>query len=130
MILLLPFIRLVAFGFEPIIRVSRISYDENFRSREITQDDISPLCLPKGPSWPKDGVTWYEANSICKYLITDVRCLSDAPKHIWRLPTVDEAMRSMKRHGVNAKGELNTLGQQEHEIRPDKKPLYGIPIRK
>lgn len=126
LILILPFVTLVVFGIEPVIRVSGRINDGNFGARKIQQNDVSLIWAPQGPGWPGDGVSWHEADSICAYLKEDGLSTAEVPQNIWRLPTVEEAVKSMQRHGANAKGKLNTEGQPEYEIRPDKEtPLWN-----
>ena len=122
----MPLITLIVFGVEPIIRVSGRINDGNFGARKIEQNDISLIWAPRGPGWPDDGMNWQEADSICSYLKEDGLTLADVPQNIWRLPTVEEAVKSMQRHGANAKGKLNAEGQPEYEIRPDKEtPMWN-----
>lgn len=126
LIIVLPLLTLVVFSIEPIIRVSGRVNDGDFGYRKIEQNGISLVWAPKGFGWPDDGVNWYEADSICKYLTEDCLSIASEPQNIWRLPTVEEAVKSMQRHGVNSKGKLNANGDPEYEIRPDKEtPLWN-----
>lgn len=47
---------------------------------------------------------WKEAKNICTRLSWDGKSLADTAVHIWRLPSVDEAVRSMHRHSRNCGG--------------------------
>lgn len=124
--LVLPLLTLIAFGIEPVMRVSGRMNDGDFGSRKIEQNDISLIWAPQGPGWPSDGMSWYEADSICSYLTADGLEIATDPQNIWRLPTVEEAVKSMQRHGVNCQGRLNAEGEPEYEIRPDKEtPLWN-----
>ena len=126
LILMLPFVTLVAFGIEPLIRVSERINDGDFGPRKIEQNDISLIWAPKGIGWPDDGVNWHEADRICAYLKEDGLSMASVPQNVWRLPTVEEAVKSMQRHGTNSEGRLNPKGQPEYEIRPDKEtPLWN-----
>jgi len=65
---------------------------------------------------------------LCRYLNAGGTTLSDTPQNIWRMPTVDEIVRSLGRHGVNAgcawQGELGR--QVQCAIEPDKEsPLWA-----
>jgi hypothetical protein len=53
--------------------------------------------------------------------------LAAAPQHIWRLPTVDEAVRSMARRGRNSGGVWDAQsGTAAYQILPDKEsPLWN-----
>jgi hypothetical protein len=126
LILILPFITLVVFGIEPVIRVGGRINDGDFGARRIEQNNISLIWAPKGIGWPDDGVDWHKADSICTYMKEDGLSMANVPQNIWRLPTVEEAVKSMQRHGANSKGSLNLNGQPEYEIRPDKEtPLWN-----
>ncbi len=52
----------------------------------------------------------------------------ETQQNIWRLPTVDEAVRSMMLHGVNAGGVWNAEKEQAtYTITPDKEsPLWDV----
>jgi hypothetical protein len=51
--------------------------------------------------------------------------------NIWRLPTVDEAVRSMVYHGNNAGGTWNKIDKKAiYKIQPDKEsPLWNIHLK-
>lgn len=124
--LLLPLITLIIMGIEPVIRVSGRINDENFGIRTIEQNDVALVWSPQGLGWPDDGTDWFKADSICKYLTEDGLSIASQPQNIWRLPTVEEAVKSMQRHGVNCKGMLNSKGEPKYEVDPDKEtPLWN-----
>ena len=52
----------------------------------------------------------------------------DTPQDIWRLPTVDEAVRSMMLHGENAGGVWDEEAETAiYEVTPDKEtPLWEL----
>lgn len=127
LILVLPFLTFILSGLEPVVRVSGRVNDGDFGSRTIEQNGISLIWAPQGPGWPANGTSWHKADSICRYLKEDGLSFASEPQHIWRLPTVEEAVKSMQRHGVNAQGYLNESGMPEYEVRPDKEtPLWNI----
>ncbi len=43
-----------------------------------------------------------EATGLCRYLSEDGLTLMAEPQGIWRMPTTDEIVRSLARHGQNA----------------------------
>ena len=100
----LPILTLIIFGIEPILRVSQRIDDGNLQARLVAGNGVKLLWAPDGPGWPRTGVDWYEARQVCQYLGEDGLTPAPAPQHIWRLPTVEEAVRSMTRHGQNSGG--------------------------
>jgi hypothetical protein len=52
----------------------------------------------------------------------------DTPQDIWRLPTADEAVRSMMLHGENAGGAWDAQAEKAvYEVMPDKEtPLWDV----
>ena len=48
-----------------------------------------------------DGEDMAQTN-LCRYLNADGTALMDEPQNIWRMPTTDEIVRSLARHGKNA----------------------------
>jgi hypothetical protein len=55
--------------------------------------------------------------------------LVDEPQHLWRLPTVEEAVRSMARHGVNCGGRWDAQTKRAtYEVHPDKEPPLWDPF--
>jgi hypothetical protein len=93
----IPLITIVAFGVYPAYRVSRRHDDGDRSARRITQNGLDLIWAPAGPGWPDRGVTWYEAMRRCLYLREDGLTLAATPLGVWRLPTADEALRSMRR---------------------------------
>ena len=77
----------------------------------------------------KIGGNWYKAQEICLHLSEDGITLTNSPLNIWRLPTVDEAVRSMAHHGQNSGGAWDPqTSQATYLIPPDKESPYGILI--
>jgi hypothetical protein len=82
----------------------------------------------------EDG-TWRHATAgdmsrtnVCLYLSENGLTLMDMPQHIWRMPIVDEYVRSFARHGENAgcvwRGEF--MQRVTCEVLPDKEtPLWA-----
>ena len=67
------------------------------------------------------------STGLCRYLSADGLTLMDTPQGIWRMPTVDELVRSLMLHGENAgcvwSGES---GRLDCEMQPDKEtPLWA-----
>ena len=95
----LPLLTLIISGIEPVLRVSQRLDDGNLQARLVQGNGVKLIWAPDGPGWPRTGANWYEAQQLCQYLGEDGLTPASAPQHIWRLPTVDEAVRSMARHG-------------------------------
>jgi len=124
----LPLLMLIIAGVEPVIRVSQRLNDGNLDARLVHGNGIDLTWAPDGPGWPPVGDNWYEANRKCQYLSEDGLTISSTPQNIWRLPTVDEAVRSMSRHGQNSGGVWNAdTGKATYETTPDKEsPLWNV----
>ena len=89
----------------------------------------SPAGLGGGRCWLAARRTdLNEAVMRCQYLTEDGRALGDIPQNVWRLPTVEEAVRSMSRRGVNSGGTWNEQTRTAtYRVRPDKEsPLWNV----
>lgn len=64
--------------------------------------------------------------NVCRYLSEDGTRLMDAPQGFWRMPTTDELVRSLVRHGQNARCTWDgEPGRAQCKILPDKEtPLW------
>jgi hypothetical protein len=124
----LPILTLTIFGIEPVLRVSQRMDDGNLQARLVHGNGVSLIWAPDGPGWPRQGVNWYEAQQVCRYLGEDGLTPAPVPQHIWRLPTVDEAVRSMARHGQNSGGVWDTgIAKATYKTTPDKEsPLWNV----
>ena len=124
----LPLLTLIIFGIEPILRVSQRLDDGNLQARLVQGNGVNLIWASDGPGWPRTGGNWYEAQEVCQYLDEDGLALAPAPQHIWRLPTVDEAVRSMARHSQNSGGVWDVeLAKATYKTRPDKEsPLWNV----
>jgi hypothetical protein len=124
----LPMLTLLVFCIEPVSRVAGRVNDGNLDARRVDGNAVSLTWAPEGPGWPREGVAWQEAMRRCRYLSEDGTTLADTPQDIWRLPSVDEAVRSMARHGTNCGGVWDPRQTNAtYEVRPDKEsPLWNI----
>ena len=123
----LPLAVTLASGAEGAWRVATRHDDGDRGMRTIEGHGVRLTWAPAGPGWPTAGASMEEAKRICRYLSEDGLGLTDEPQDIWRLPTVQEVVRSLTRHGMNAGGEWD---DESHEatfrIRPDKEsPLWN-----
>jgi len=126
--LALPLLTLFIAGIGPAIRVSQRIDNGNLQAHSVHGNGVNLIWAPDGPGWPRKGTSWHEAQQACQYLNEDGTMLASTPQNIWRLPTVDEAVRSMARHGVNSGGEWNAkTAEATYESTPDKEsPLWNI----
>ena len=124
----LPMLTLIFSGIEPIWRVSQRFDDGNLQARVVLGDGVELIWAPDGPGWPRSGANWHEAQGVCQQLSEDGLTLSPDPQHIWRLPSADEAVRSMSRRGQNSGGHWDAkIGKATYKTNPDKEsPLWNI----
>jgi hypothetical protein len=124
----LPFLTLILSGIEPVLRVSRRFDDGNLGAQRVLGNGVDLVWAPEGPGWPRVGSDWYTAQDVCLNLSADGLEVAALPQEIWRLPTVDEAVRSMARHGKNSGGEWDAEHAQAiYKTTPDKEsPLWDI----
>ena len=124
----LPLLTLVVCGIEPVWRISGRVDDGNLGERLVEGNGMRLVWAAEGNGWPRDGVTWQDAVKRCQYLAQDGKTLADVPQNVWRLPTVEEAVRSMSRHTANSGGVWNAQsGTATYRVRPDKEsPLWNV----
>ena len=124
----LPLLTLVIAGISPIVRVSQRIQEVDHSTQYITGNGVSLIWAPSGPGWPDSGEDWITADGICRRLDEGGTKIKERDMEIWRLPTVDEAVRSMSRHGVNCNGFWNEAAREaRYEAKPDKEmPLWDI----
>jgi hypothetical protein len=124
----LPILTLIVSGIEPVLRVSQRIDDGNLQARLVHGNGVNLIWAPDGPGWPRSGLNWHEAQEVCQYLGEDGLTSASVPQGIWRLPTVDEAVRSMARHGQNSRGVWDPeTAKATYSTTPDKEsPLWNI----
>ena len=124
----LPVLTLVICGVEPVVRIAGRVNDNNLEARVVEGNGVNLVWAPGGDGWPRKGVTWFEAVGHCQHLSGDGRTLAEVPQNVWRLPTVEEAVRSMSRHGINSGGVWNENAKAAtYTTRPDKEsPLWDV----
>jgi hypothetical protein len=68
--------------------------------------------------------------NLCRYLGADGTTLLDQPQNLWRMPTTEELVRSLARHGENAGCTWDgQIGFTHCERRPDKEsPLWATDV--
>lgn len=124
----IPVFIILGIGLFQGFRVGNRYNDNNLEARLIKGNGVELVWAPSGPGWPDDGTSWEKAKNICAHLKDDGKTLSDTVQNIWRLPTVDEAVRSMVHNGVNAGGVYDPKTKKtSYKIDPDKEsPLWNI----
>ena len=123
-----PILTLIISGIEPVLRVSQRIDDGNLQARLVNGNEVNLVWAPDGPGWPRTGANWHEAQRVCQNLSEDGLTLAPSPQNIWRLPTVDEAVRSMALHGQNSDGVWDAeTDKVTYNTIPDKEsPLWNI----
>ena len=123
-----PLLTLIIAGIGPAIRVSQRIDDGNIEAQLVQGNGVDLIWAPDGPGWPREGTNLYEAQKVCEYLNKDGLTVTPTPQQIWRLPTVNEAVRSMARHGQNSGGVWDAESlEATYETTPDKEsPLWEI----
>jgi hypothetical protein len=127
-LLVLPLATVVACSIVPGWKAVHRLDDGNHGMRLVEGNGVTLMWAPEGPGWPDSGTTWNEATRSCAYLNVDGRSLANAPKYLWRLPTVDEAVRSLVFRGSNVGGVWNPQRHEAHyRTTPDKdSPLWKV----
>jgi hypothetical protein len=124
----LPLLTLTLAGVGPALRASRRVDDGNLAARTVQGNGVTLVWAPDGPGWPREGTDWYAAQQACQQLSEDGLALASAPQQTWRLPTVEEAVRSMALHGQNSGGVWDAAAAKAtYEKAPDKEsPLWNV----
>jgi hypothetical protein len=124
----LSLLTLIISGISPALRVSQRINDGNLQARLVQGNGVSLTWAPDGPGWPREGGDWYAAQQACQQLSEDGLTQKSLLHNIWRLPTVDEAVRSMALHGRNSGGVWDAeTAKATYKILPDKEsPLWNV----
>ena len=127
----LPLVTAIGFGDYPGWLALHRFDDGNYGMRLIDGNGLTLAWAPQGPGWPERGVSWYQAMETCAHLTADGRALAPAPQNLWRLPTVDEAVRSLVFRGKNAGGVWDPVSHRaRYRTQPDKdSPLWKVHSR-
>lgn len=122
----LPVLVALACGAEGAWRVATRHDDGDRGMRTVEGNGARLTWAPAGPGWPTAGVSLREAERICRHLSEDGTRLLDEPQDFWRLPTVEEVVQSLTRHGANAGGEWDAeTHKATYRTWPDKEsPLW------
>jgi hypothetical protein len=126
MLLIPPLVTTVCTGIVPGYRAVTRWDDGNYGARLVEGNGVRLIWAPDGPGWAERHLSWGDAVNTCEHLTRDGHTLSPTPVGIWRLPTVDEAVRSLVRRGRNAGGTWDReRGKAEYRELPEKEsPLW------
>jgi hypothetical protein len=124
----LPLLTAIVCGAYPGWRAIHRFDDGNYGARLIEGNGVVLMWAPAGPGWPSHYASWTQAQQACASLTADGRSISDKPQNLWRLPTVDEAVRSLVYRGRNAGGVWDpALRRAQYRVMPDKdSPLWNV----
>jgi hypothetical protein len=126
LIICVPLSIVIAISIPQGIKVANRTDDGDLGLRIVEGNGVTLAWAPRGPGWPDEGVAWEEAQDRCRYLSEDGLTVMDTEQNIWRLPTVDEAVRSMMLHGENAGGAWDAQEEEaSYEKTPDKESPLG-----
>lgn len=124
----LPLLCAVVSSVHPASMVfSRIN-DHNFGQRAVSGNEVQLVWAPQGPGWPlKGGTSWESAKEVVSRLNKEGTKLEATPQGFWRLPTLEECVRSASRHGKNSRGVLDKPAWvPRYDTQPDKEtPLWN-----
>ena len=123
----LPLLVMLVCGAQPAYRVAARVDDGDRGARVVHGNGVTLVWAPAGPGWERFGnVSWSEATDRCRRLTADGLTLAAEPLDIWRLPSIDELVRSMSYHGRNSGGTWNGAQRRAtYAVLPDKEsPLW------
>ncbi len=123
----LPLVTVVVSGAYPgWLAVNRYD-DGNYGLRIIQGNGVRLAWAPQGPGWPEEVATWDQARNACDHLSRDGLRREAVPLHLWRLPTVEESVRSAVRRGRNAGGTWDSRSDRTtYRVQPNKDtPLWS-----
>jgi hypothetical protein len=126
MLIGLPLLTALASGAYPGWRVLTRPDIVDTSMRRIQGNGVNLIWAPAGPGWDENGFSWFEARRRCEYLAEDGSTEAATPQRVWRLPTVDETVRTMNWRGQNAGGTwTGGAGRASFRVMPDKEaPLW------
>jgi len=124
----LPLLTAIVSGAYPCWLAVHRYDDGNYGMRLVEGNGVALVWAPQGPGWPESGVSWNQATENCARLTADGAALTTEPQHLWRLPTVDEAVRSLVFRGKNAGGAWDPVEKRaQYQVTPDKdSPLWKV----
>lgn len=123
-----PLLTAVASGAYPGWRVLTRPRVVDLSMRRIDGNGVNLVWAPAGPGWDETGFPWLEAKRRCEYLTADGLALGPVPQRVWRLPTVDETVRTLRWRGTHAGGIWDGNARRaSYRAMPDKEPPLWNP---
>jgi hypothetical protein len=124
----LPLLTIIVCGAYPWWQAVHRLDDGDYGMRQLEGNNLTLVWAPEGSGWPTHGTSWQDAMETCAHLTQDGRSVSTQPQDIWRLPSVDEAVRSLVHRGRNAGGVWDPVARVAHyRVPPDKdSPLWKV----
>jgi len=111
-------------------------YEHYYSWNDIAFYGVPPVGFGEKPGYEDRDATIEDMNTtgLCVYLGEDGLTIMNEPQYIWRMPTVDEIVRSLVRHGENAgctwdgrseRATCQVLSDKETPLwAPDRSPIY------
>lgn len=123
----LPILTAIISGAYPGWRAVHRLDDGNYGARVVGGNGVRLVWAPQGPGWPAHYASWLRAERNCALLNADGLSLASTPQNLWRLPTIDEAVRSLVYRGRNAGGVWDPAHERAtYQVVPDKdSPLWN-----
>jgi len=121
-----PVLIVLVFGTALLYRnINRID-DKNYGERIIDCQGEKIVWAPRGPGFPDKGFNWNNALEACENLSEDGTATLKEKQNIWRLPSIDEAVKCQMHHNENAGGRFDEVKRKAfYEKTPDKEtPLW------
>jgi hypothetical protein len=122
----IPLATLICAGAYPGYRAVTRLKGVDASTRRIRGNGVELVWAPAGPGWDDMGFSWFEAARRCGHLSADGKSIEAPETGVWRLPTVDEIVRSMSWRGQNAGGSWDPATRSaSFRSTPDKEaPLW------
>jgi hypothetical protein len=104
-------------------------YEHYYSWNDIAFYGVPPVGFGEKPGYEDRDATIADMNTtgLCIYLSEDGLTIMDEPQYIWRMPTVDEIVRSLSRHGESAGCTWDGKSERTNcQVSPDKEtPLWA-----
>lgn len=125
-VFVIPLLTALATGVVPGYRAMTRLDDGNYGARLVEGNGVRLVWAPEGPGWGEHYTPWEEAMRRCAHLTADGSAIRVERVGVWRLPTVEEAVGSMVRHGKNAGGTWDARTRKpSYRTQPEKEsPLW------